>query len=68
VHDKITIDDFRKYYDEERGDITKNLELSERSGKIVFEIEPEYQRLNRQISDILELLASKNDEVKEILK
>jgi hypothetical protein len=65
---KITKEEFRIYYDRERFDIVTNLELSERSGKIVFEIEPEYQRLNREISAVLKRIAAKNEELREILK
>lgn len=61
---KVSKQEFRKYYNTEKADIEANLLLSQRAGKTVQEIEPEYQRLSPIMNLLVQQLAAKNPEVK----
>lgn len=61
---KVNKKEFRIYYDTEKRDIEINLELSKRVGKTVIEVEPEYQRLSKEITEVINGLAIKNPEIK----
>jgi len=65
---KMNKKEFRIYYDTERQDVEINLELSKRAGRTVIELEPEYQRLSKEISEIINGLAIKNPEIKTWLE
>lgn len=65
---KLEKTDFRKYYDTEKADIETNLLLAGRTGKVVLELEPEYQRLSKYVGDILEGLAKENEELRKALE
>ena len=60
---KVSKKEFRVYYDTEKDDIEINLELSKRIGKTVLEVEPEYQRLSKEIADVVKRLSQKNPEI-----
>lgn len=61
---KMSKEEFRVYYDTEKNDIEINLELSKRAGKTVIEVEPEYQRLSKEIGAVVQTLSDKNPEIK----
>ena len=65
---KIDKKEFRVYYDIEKHDIAINLELSRHAGRTVIEVEPEYQRLSKEIAEVINGLAIKNPEIKTWLE
>lgn len=65
---KMSKQEFRKYYDTEKEDVTINLQLAERIGKTTMEVEPEYQRLSKYVGQIIDDLKKKNPDVEQILK
>lgn len=65
---KLDKEEFKKYYAEEFGKATKNLGKARRISVLIPEVEPEFQRINKEMDAMLFEIAKTDTMLRNILK